>query len=76
MGKARFITNEICEGCLTSIVPEDEDHIYPCNNMAYNIDGSCPCTICIVKMVCCEECDDYVIWTYKKRDTFVSVGRR
>jgi len=50
--------NEYCEGCLTSyFVVGNDAHL--CGNSAYNKNGECPCSRCIVKMMCEELCYDY-----------------
>ncbi len=46
-----------CEGC---------SHYRAYRNKAscvdYNKDGSCPCTICIVKLMCNNTCDNWETW--------------
>jgi hypothetical protein len=48
---------ENCCGCLT----HQEDKI-DCMYSKYNNHGECPCTNCILKMVCSLSCDQMKIW--------------
>lgn len=51
-----------CEGCTTHKVGEH----FNCSFIADNEDGSCPCTKCIVKVICDEPCDDFEEWVDKR----------
>jgi len=50
-----------CFGCLT-YKDDDGDYCEYCvhNNVS---EGLCPCSICIVKTMCNEGCDDFGKWT-------------
>jgi len=43
-----------CEGCA------DTDNEQKCKKR--NLDGSCPCQNCIVKMMCCNICIEWTEW--------------
>lgn len=46
-----------CEGC------GNENYCdYKSLNRILGPDGLCPCTDCIIKMMCEKECDDYKYW--------------
>jgi hypothetical protein len=44
-----MITNQCCKGCFT----------ISCNFYGYNHTGDCPCTDCVIKMMCNTPCDDF-----------------
>lgn len=44
-----------CDGCLTYVPDKGSS----CKFSGYNYDGKCPCTNCIIKMMCGEPCNDY-----------------
>ncbi len=48
--------NKHCEGCNNTC---DVQIIPNTNN-----NGSCPCTICVVKMVCETTCDEWLEWLH------------
>jgi hypothetical protein len=50
-----------CYGCLTLLK-------YSCKYYIYNINGKCPCTACIIKMICCDECDEFIEWEDKRKE--------
>lgn len=50
------MADEDCEGCLTIDRCQDEGNPY--YRGKYNI--KCPCTICLVKVVCGTPCEDYM----------------
>ena len=58
-----------CYGCLTLSK-------YKCDYHNYNINGKCPCTTCIIKMMCCEDCDKFSDWvnsdSLKERNKYES----
>ena len=51
-----------CEGCLTltnaNII---------CTFAHDNAEGQCPCTVCIIKMMCTEVCYKFVLFRYNVR---------
>ncbi len=54
----------------------EESNCYGCISMcagkySANDDGSCPCTLCLVKMVCGAICDKWNKWKLIKRETSV-----
>lgn len=57
-----------CKGCLTykkwidDDIEDDPDAIY-CSKVEKNHDGSCPCTLCIIKGMCMETCDARYIYS-------------
>lgn len=50
-----------CEGCRSYA---GIDSMY-CSYMKFNQNSKCPCTLCIVKMVCLKACQDWK--QFKKR---------
>jgi hypothetical protein len=53
--------SDYCEGCLTYNY-EDGSGSFGCTHDVYNVRGQCPCTGCIVKVMCtlaCVEFDDF-----------------
>lgn len=58
-----------CKGCLTYIEgdEDDPDAIY-CSKVEKNHDGSCPCTLCIIKSMCMETCDTRYIYSGEYRE--------
>lgn len=52
------MTVKYCEGCKTY------RHItsfkYSCAR--FNLDDECPCSECIIKMICQDSCSKYYIW--------------
>jgi len=53
--------NEHCKGCATFNLIDDPNLQVDCPDSNY--EGNCPCTECVVKVMCLLECDDYKIWT-------------
>jgi len=53
------MTEPNCEGCI-DYDTEEELYALPCKYS--NKKGKCPCTLCIVKPMCKEYCDDYFKW--------------
>jgi len=60
--------NEQCEGCVSYLTAENSIRIhtfstgiYAFRTCGYNgvNNGQCPCTQCIVKVMCNDMCDDY-----------------
>jgi len=62
--------NEHCEGCASyaikgiDILNNSREHLYVdgygvCGYARNNEDGMCPCSQCIVKVMCVDPCDDY-----------------
>ncbi len=50
--------NEHCEGCSAYLKDFDSNHC-----AQYNTDGSCPCTECIIKIMCTSAlCEKYLEW--------------
>ena len=56
------MTMVYCEGCLTQNACYDRggNPIVRCELIKYNSEGECPCTLCIVKPMCEQVCDDYL----------------
>jgi hypothetical protein len=66
-----LIFNEIeeghpCYGCYT--LGNHHEGIFPCPNMLFNLSGKCPCTNCLVKVMCNEECDNWYAWLEDRRN--------
>ena len=55
--------NNHCEGCITLKDPYGKG--ISCYWYSYNKDGSCPCTNCLIKMICDLFCDNFGKWTEK-----------
>ena len=53
-----------CQGCRASgekvLNPHSSNLI--CLVAAYNINGDCPCTKCLVKTMCKDICDKFNLW--------------
>ncbi len=45
-------TNEHCSGCVSN----------SCGSDQYNDKGQCPCTKCVVKMMCKKACYDFLLF--------------
>jgi len=56
--KDLYNTNKYCEGCCVRHL-QGED----CDFIKNNTNGSCPCTICVVKTMCQDWCESFVEWT-------------
>ncbi len=54
-----------CEGCRTYIYAGYTGAV--CRGAKYNGTGKCPCTDCIVKMMCIQTCHVYKSFTITKR---------
>jgi len=52
------MTNDNCDGCCC-YMPEGDPHDVGCTHCSSNNRGECPCTTCIVKVMCTEPCEDY-----------------
>ena len=62
-----IMMTDYCDGCFSK--HSHRKHgvlIQPCCNMGYNDKGQCPCTLCIVKMMCDSSCDDYFNYRLEK----------
>ena len=53
------MTESNCDGCSDS---DENIHFNICELIFYNKNGSCPCTNCIVKMMCSDSCDKFALW--------------
>ena len=51
--------NDHCKGCFSNIYRASEK-IIPCQLSYYNDKGQCACSVCIVKVMCQDVCDDFV----------------
>jgi len=51
---------DYCKGCATYKVKNSSDKLIPCSYLPDNIDGNCPCTECIIKVMCEHMCDRYI----------------
>ncbi len=49
-----------CKGCATHLAQNENHH--DCPYYKDNQDSSCPCSNCLVKMMCGDPCDDYETW--------------
>ncbi len=58
----KAISHDKCQGC--------SDHEKGrCSYRADNEDGTCPCVICIIKVMCTNNpCDDWLNWSHKKEN--------
>jgi len=45
---------EKCFGCISLTEPGHCDK--------YNMEGACPCTLCVIKTMCSNVCNDYEKW--------------
>ena len=50
---------DYCKGCFTRIVTIGYATV-DCNHTPYNDDGKCPCTECIVKVICKYQCSTFI----------------
>jgi hypothetical protein len=50
---------DTCKGCITH---DDELADYKCYWDSHNKDGSCPCSKCLVKVMCNVACDVFEEW--------------
>lgn len=57
-----------CDGCFTYPPNIDPDDI-GCAHVPDNTNGECPCTRCIIKMMCEEPCHDYLAFRIESIDT-------
>jgi len=60
-----------CKGCTTYKKEGTEDvdfSLIYCADRSINIDGDCPCTRCVVKVMCLDPCDDYNDYVSELRD--------
>ena len=55
-----------CKGCATYYGPHGRGD---CNFIKFNQEGACPCSLCIVKTMCVDQCDKYRVWVNAKVDT-------
>ena len=53
------MSDEKCKGCITDHYETGTHHCYW---DYYNKDGTCPCSNCLVKMMCNEACDEFEKW--------------
>ena len=49
------MSREHCKGCPSNTYYKDGS----CKFNAYNDCGQCPCSVCIVKVMCQDVCDDF-----------------
>jgi len=56
---------DFCGGCITS-------NGVGCRLFEFNYDGACPCTNCILKMICDDPCNNFNLWE-KRCDLFTKV---
>jgi len=57
------ITMDCCKGCATYI---GAGEYHDCAYAEYNKKGACPCSKCVVKVMCVEPCDEYDEWIQHK----------
>ena len=69
--KQKFLElNSPCSGCDSFNTTYNDylgDYIEPCFHIPYNENGDCPCTNCLIKVMCGQECDTWVAWTYENK---------
>ena len=53
------MTVNYCEGCFSLTFNEFLDE---CKFCAYNPEGQCPCTHCIIKVMCDVQCDNFAVF--------------
>lgn len=51
-----------CEGCFSYIYSTDTGEMLCCMFKVFNDEGQCPCTLCVVKMMCENACNDYHVF--------------
>jgi len=58
--------DEHCKGCVSYLIAEYINSISTsasrfriCGYAKNNKDGKCPCSACVVKVMCVDPCDDY-----------------
>ena len=54
------MTEPNCDGCWDC---DERIHFKKCALIDDNFDGSCPCTLCIIKMMCDIPCDKFDLWS-------------
>lgn len=54
------MTNGYCEGCCVYKIVDP--HHVACGLALQNGEGKCPCTECIVKVMCEVPCEDYLVF--------------
>jgi hypothetical protein len=52
------MTRRYCEGCCVYKRVDPDD--VACRHILQNDEGQCPCTKCIIKVMCEEPCEDYL----------------
>lgn len=57
-------TNE-CEGCYSYSMNQHYDNDV-CSFEQFNENGECPCTECLIKMMCSNGCEEYLGWSNQK----------
>lgn len=53
------MNNKNCKGCQMHVGNQF------CRFLAYNMDGECPCTNCLVKVTCDLDCKQYIMFSSK-----------
>ena len=48
------MNNDECKGCRSFDVNN-----YECAQAANRLEGKCPCSLCVIKMVCIDACEAY-----------------
>jgi hypothetical protein len=56
-----------CKGCLIDTTRTFMDEDGTCDTYKFNYDGECPCTECIVKVMCEGSCNDYEYFRREKQ---------
>ena len=62
--------NKHCFGCIAYHEVYEFEKDVECSFQFSNIDGLCPCTNCIVKVICNQICDPFVDYCDKGEDKY------
>lgn len=57
---------DYCEGCYTRCVSIKYGNI-DCTNVQLNMNGECPCSQCIIKIMCNQACAEFTYY-YEERE--------
>lgn len=53
---------DYCDGCFSYVYSVSRGKILYCSFKEYNEEGQCPCTTCVVKVMCEHACNDYHVF--------------
>lgn len=65
--------NDYCKGCYSYYLRNYRHH---CSYLRYNPNAECPCSICIIKVMCTTPCSDFLIFNRPYRDSLVNVNTK